>query len=59
MKRFVIIIENLYHAHYTACQLEDEIRLIRKQDYPYRKKYDDLKNLALGVGETAPAAEEE
>ncbi len=39
-----VIVEELYHAHYTANLIEDEIRSIRKQDHPYRKLYDNTKN---------------
>jgi hypothetical protein len=38
-----IVVEEIYHAHYTANLIEDEIRKIRKMDYPFRKKYDILK----------------
>jgi len=31
--------ENLYHAHYTAFAIENQIREIRKDDYPLREKY--------------------
>lgn len=51
-------VEDLYHAHYTACQIEDSIRAIRKEDYPYRKKYMDLKNEILGISEVADGESE-
>jgi hypothetical protein len=35
--------QEIYHAHYTANLIEDEIRKIRKEDYAWRKKYDELK----------------
>ena len=35
--------EKVFHAHYTAGLIEDEIRRIRNEDYQYRKKYDELK----------------
>ena len=35
-------IEEVYYAHYTAYQIEDQIRDIRKQDYPLREKYNEL-----------------
>lgn len=38
------VASDLFHAHYTANVLEDEIRKIRKEDHPYRKAYNDLKN---------------
>lgn len=38
------IVEEVYHAHYTANLIEDEIRKIRKLDYPYRSLYDNMKN---------------
>lgn len=36
--------QEIYHAHYTANLIEDEIRKIRKEDYIWRKRYDELKN---------------
>ena len=39
-----VLAEQIYHAHYTANVIEDEIRKIRREDFPYRKKYDELKN---------------
>jgi hypothetical protein len=39
-----IVAEEVYHAHYTANLIEDEIRRIRKLDYPIRKMYDEMKN---------------
>ncbi len=38
--------DKVFHAHYTAGLIEDEIRRIRTQDYAYRKKYDELKKEA-------------
>ena len=38
-----ILCEEIYHAHYTVNLIEDEIRRIRKEDYPFRKKYHELK----------------
>jgi hypothetical protein len=35
--------DKIFHAHYTAGLLEDEIRRIRTEDYVYRIKYDELK----------------
>lgn len=40
----VIVTQRVYHAHYTANLIEDEIRQIRKEDYPLRKKYAELNN---------------
>jgi hypothetical protein len=37
------VAEDVYHAHYTANLIEDEIRKIRKEDYNLRKKYHELK----------------
>lgn len=31
----------LFHAQYTAGIIEDEIRKIRAEDYPWRQKYFD------------------
>lgn len=45
--------EKIYHAHYTANLIEDEIRRIREEDYAYRKKYHELK-----TGETASSEAE-
>jgi hypothetical protein len=38
-----VLCEEIYHAHYTANLIEDEIRKIRKEDYPFRKKYHEMK----------------
>lgn len=38
--------DKVFHAHYTAGLIEDEIRRIRGEDYAYRKKYDELKKEA-------------
>ncbi len=35
--------DKIFHAHYAAGLIEDEIRRIRNEDYAYRKKYDELK----------------
>ena len=35
-------IEEVYFAHYTAFQIEDQIREIRVEDYPLREKYNEL-----------------
>jgi hypothetical protein len=35
--------DTIYHAHYTANLIEDQIRVIRREDYPFRKKYSELK----------------
>lgn len=43
LKDPAILPEKVFHAHYVAMQIEDEIREIRKTDYPYRKKYEELK----------------
>ncbi len=37
-----VVCERIYHAHYTANLIEDEIRRIRKEDYPLRKQYAEL-----------------
>ncbi len=39
-----ILSEEIYHAHYTANLIEDQIRKIRAEDYPFRKKYQELKS---------------
>jgi hypothetical protein len=39
--------EKIFHAHYTAGLIEDEIRRIREEDYSYRKKYEELKQEAI------------
>lgn len=38
-----VLCEEIYHAHFTANLIEDEIRKIRKEDYPFRKKYQEMK----------------
>ncbi len=38
------IVREIYHAHYTANLIEDEIRRIRSEDYELRRKYDVLVN---------------
>jgi hypothetical protein len=43
--------QEIYHAHYTANLIEDEIRKIRKEDFPLRKRYDDLKKERVGGSE--------
>jgi len=43
--------QEIYHAHYAANLIEDEIRKIRKQDYQWRKRYDDLKKENMGASE--------
>ena len=35
-------VKRLFHAVYTASLLEDEIRKIRKDDYAWRLKYQEL-----------------
>ncbi len=40
--------QEIYHAHYTANLIEDEIRRIRKEDFSLRMKYDELKRERLG-----------
>jgi hypothetical protein len=35
--------EKIFHAHYTAGLIEDEIRRIRDEDFAYRKRYEELK----------------
>jgi hypothetical protein len=45
--------EEIYHAHYTANLLEDEIRRIRAEDYPYRKRYEELKNAGTNTEESS------
>lgn len=37
----------VFHAHYTAGKIEDAIREIRKEDYPLRQKYYELKGNKL------------
>ncbi len=37
------VAENIYHAHYTANLIEDEIRKIREEDFEDRKTYNGLK----------------
>jgi hypothetical protein len=34
-------VENLFHAHYTSNLLEEELRKIREEDYPWRAKYQE------------------
>jgi hypothetical protein len=46
VSRWTTIADKVFHAHYTAGLLEDEIRRIRNEDYAYRKKYDELKKEA-------------
>ena len=35
-------VKRLFHAVYTASLLEEEIRKIRKEDYAWRLKYQEL-----------------
>jgi hypothetical protein len=35
-----VLVDKIFHAHYTANVIEDEIRKIRKEDYPLREKYE-------------------
>lgn len=44
-----VVADKIFHAHYTAGLLEDEIRRIRSEDYVYRKKYDELRKEAAGI----------
>ena len=44
LKEKRILSEEIYHAHYTANLIEDEIRSIRREDYPWRKRYEEMKN---------------
>lgn len=37
--------ENIVHAHYTACMLEEEIRKIREEDHPIREEYKEKKGI--------------
>ncbi len=37
-----VICDRVYHAHYTANLIEDEIRRIRTEDYPLRQKYAEM-----------------
>jgi hypothetical protein len=40
--------DKVFHAHYTAGLIEDEIRRVRSEDYAYRKKYEELKQENIG-----------
>jgi hypothetical protein len=53
------VVENLYHAHYTANLIEDEIRKIRKEDYTLRSKYDEERNALLGKAPAESSGSEE
>ena len=53
------IAKNIFHAHYAANLIEDEIIKIRERDYPYRLQYARLKAEAEGrTFEELEAAEE-
>jgi hypothetical protein len=51
MDDYKILSQQIYHAHYAANLIEDEIRRIRKEDYPWRKRYDELKKEKTGANE--------
>ncbi len=51
MDDYKTISQQIYHAHYTANLIEDEIRRIRIEDYPWRKRYDELKKEKNGPSE--------
>lgn len=53
------IAQSIFHAHYAANLIEDEIIKIREEDYPYRLKYAKLKAEAEGRTFEEPNAEEE
>lgn len=53
------IAQSIFHAHYAAGLIEDEIIKIREQDYPYRLKYAKLKAEAEGKTFEEPNAEQE
>ena len=47
-KSRIILSQEIYHAHYTANLIEDQIRQIRKEDYQWRKRYDEVKKENMG-----------
>ena len=51
------IAKNIFHAHYAANLLEDEIIKIREKDYPLRLKYAKLKAEAEGKEFVDPTEE--
>jgi len=53
------IAQSIFHAHYAAGLIEDEIIKIRENDYPYRFKYAKLKAEAEGRTFEEPAAEKD
>jgi len=42
------VAKNIFHAHYAANLIEDEIIKIREKDYPFRLQYAKLKAEAEG-----------
>jgi hypothetical protein len=42
------VAQNIFHGHYAANLIEDEIVKIRENDYPYRLQYAKLKAEAEG-----------
>ena len=53
------IAKNIFHAHYAANLIEDEIIKIREKDYPHRLQYAKLKAEAEGIDFVEPGVEEE
>ena len=53
------IAQSIFHAHYAANLIEDEIVKIREEDYPYRIKYAKLKAEAEGRAFEEPAGEQD
>jgi hypothetical protein len=53
------IAQSIFHAHYAANLIEDEIVKIREEDYPYRLQYAKLKAEAEGKEFEEPAAAED
>jgi len=53
------IAQSIFHAHYAANLIEDEIIKIREEDYPYRLKYAKLKAEAEGKTFEEPNSEDQ
>ena len=53
------IAKNIFHAHYAANLIEDEIIKIREKDYPHRFQYAKIKAKAQGRTFEEPCAESE
>ena len=51
--------ENLYHAQYAASMIEEEIRKIREEDYPWRVKYNELVSSGSASSSKESESEEE